>query len=182
MDLRGIVPLPLLAATILLLRFAPALALLLGACAHYAPKPLPDSAAVLAESNPTILSVEAQLRFPFLLVGPATGAHEDPVQTARGDRLVSALILSRYMLLRSQALAGLPDSHPLSRRGELLESSNGAVRNRYLACTEDMMLSATASHLLVEVGYREGRSDIAQGPGAAIGDRLIVGDAVTRPS
>ena len=51
-----------------------------------------------------------------------------PVHTARGDRLVSALILSRYTLLRSQALAGLPDSHPLSRRGELLESSNGAVR------------------------------------------------------
>src|SRR6266851_2943549 len=34
----------------------------------------------------------------------------------------------------------------------------------------------------VEVGYREGRSDIAQGPGAAIGDRLIVGDAVTSPT
>src|SRR5713226_4873717 len=33
-----------------------------------------------------------------------------------------------------------------------------------------------------EVGYREGRSDIAQGPGAAIGDRLIVGDAVTSPA
>ena len=35
--------------------------------------------------------------------------------------------------------------------------------------------------LFVEVGYREVRSDIAQCPGAAIGNRLIVGDAGNQP-
>jgi len=37
------------------------------------------------------------------------------------------------------------------------------------------------SRFLVQVGYRDARADIAQGPGAAIGDRLIVGDAGNEP-
>ena len=106
-----------------------------------------------------------------------------PVHTARGDRLVSALILSRYTLLRSQALVGLAGFAPSLAEGRAAgELERGSQENGCPSCSEDMMLPATASRLLVEVGYREGRSDIAQGPGAAIGDRLIVGDAVTSPT
>ena len=37
------------------------------------------------------------------------------------------------------------------------------------------------SRLLVEVGYRKARAGIAQSTGAAVGDRLIVGDAGNEP-
>src|SRR5260370_11418282 len=106
-----------------------------------------------------------------------------PVHTGRGDRLVSALILSRYTVLPRRGLAGPAGFAPFRGEGRAAgELERGSQENRCSSCSEDMMLPARASRLLVEVGYREGRSDIAQGPGAAIGDRLIVGDAVTSPT
>src|SRR5947209_8979746 len=112
MDLRGIVPLPLLAATILLLRFAPALALLLGACAHYAPKPLADSAAVLAEPNPKILSAEAQqISRPYLRPQPV-----NLNQPLTPNALAVIAVLENPDLKAQRAKIGVTDAQAFAAR------------------------------------------------------------------
>ena len=88
------------------------LALLLGACAHYAPKPLPSAAEGLASPNPAILSIDAQhIDRPYLRPQPV-----DLNQPLSANALGVIAVLENPDLKAQRAKIGVTDAQVFAAR------------------------------------------------------------------
>lgn len=93
-------------------RIAPFLALLLGACAHYAPKPLPGAEAILAEPKPAILSIQAQrIDRPYLKPQPI-----DLSQPLTPNALAVIAVLENPDLKAQRTKVGVTDAQAFAAR------------------------------------------------------------------
>jgi outer membrane protein TolC len=88
------------------------LALLLGACAHYVPNPLPSAEEVLARPNPAILSVEADaIDRPYLQPQPV-----DLNQPLTPNALAVIAVLENPDLKAQRAKIGVTDAQAFAAR------------------------------------------------------------------
>ena len=92
--------------------YAAFLALLLGACAHYAPKPLPSAAEALAGPSPAILSIDAQhIERPYLTPQPV-----DLNQPLTANALGVIAVLENPDLKAQRAKVGVTDAQAFAAR------------------------------------------------------------------
>src|SRR5947209_9227762 len=93
-------------------RFIPLVALLLGGCVHFTPKPLPSAEAVLSGPNPAILSIEAQrIQRPFLRPQPI-----ELTQPLTPNALAVIAVLENPDLKAQRAKLGVTDAQVFAAR------------------------------------------------------------------